>query len=197
MILVPKGYEVFYLGSMPWGRMILMPVDVQTLTLQVYPASILMERTQEVDPTDENVHEVARRMLSMMFEHHGVGLAAPQVGLPWRLFVTRHPNNPDNEESGVAWLNPTLEVIDGTIESDEEGCLSIPNVRGTIKRPLGIRISGHDVQGNPITTESDEFIARIWQHENDHLDGVLIIDKMSAMDRLVNRKLIRDLERQQ
>ena len=175
----------------------LMPVDLHSLTLQVYPASILLERAQEVDPSDENVQAVARRMISLMFEHHGVGLAAPQVGLPWRLFVTRHPKDPDNEESGVAWMNPVLEVLDGTIDTDEEGCLSIPDVRGNIKRPIGIHISGHDVNGNPASTQSEEFIARIWQHENDHLDGVLIIDKMSAMDRLVNRRLIRDLERQQ
>jgi len=154
-----------------------------------------MERTQEVDPTDETVQAVARRMIEIMFEHRGVGLAAPQVGLPWRIFVTRHPNNPDNEESGLVWMNPVLDVIDGSVESEEEGCLSLPEIRGEIKRPLAIRISGHDVNGKPISAESDELIARIWQHENDHLDGVLIIDKMSAMDRLVNRKLIRDLER--
>lgn len=154
-----------------------------------------MERAQEVDPTDETVQAVARRMIEIMFEHRGVGLAAPQVGLPWRIFVTRHPNNPDNEESGLVWMNPVLDVIDGSVESEEEGCLSLPEIRGEIKRPLAIRISGHDVNGKPISAESDELIARIWQHENDHLDGVLIIDKMSAMDRLVNRKLIRDLER--
>jgi peptide deformylase len=154
-----------------------------------------MERAQEVDSTDETVQAVARRMIEIMFEHRGVGLAAPQVGLPWRIFVTRHPNNPDNEESGLVWMNPVLDVIDGSVESEEEGCLSLPEIRGEIKRPLAIRISGHDVNGKPISAESDELIARIWQHENDHLDGVLIIDKMSAMDRLVNRKLIRDLER--
>jgi peptide deformylase len=154
-----------------------------------------MERAGDVDPADETVQAVARRMIEIMFEHRGVGLAAPQVGLPWRIFVTRHPNNPDNEESGLVWMNPVLDVIDGSVESEEEGCLSLPEIRGEIKRPLAIRISGHDVNGKPISAESDELIARIWQHENDHLDGVLIIDKMSAMDRLVNRKLIRDLER--
>jgi peptide deformylase len=174
--------------------MIFMPVGPLSLTLQIYPSNILMERAQEVDPADENVQAVARRMIEMMFENRGVGLAAPQVGLPWRLFVTR---DPEDESIGHAWVNPVIEVIDGTIESEEEGCLSLPEIRCNIKRPLGIRISGYDLQGEHVLTESDEFIARIWQHENDHLDGVLIIHKMSAMDRLVNRKLIRDLERQQ
>lgn len=177
--------------------MISMSVDPQSLSLQFYPSPVLMERAKEVDPTDETVQAVARRMIEIMFEHHGVGLAAPQVGLPWRIFVTRHPNNPDNEESGVTWMNPILDVIDGTVECEEEGCLSLPEIRGDIRRPQAIYISGHDERGEPISAESDDLIARIWQHENDHLDGVLIIDKMSAMDRLVNRKLLRDLERQQ
>ncbi len=174
--------------------MIFMSVDPHSLTLHIYPSPILMERGSEVDPTNQNVQEVATRMVEMMFEHNGVGLAAPQVGLPWRIFVTR---DPEDEESAHVWMNPVLEVIESPIQSDEEGCLSLPEIRGEIKRPTAIRISGHDVDGKPRTEESDEFIARIWQHENDHLNGILIIDKMSVMDRLVNRKLIRDLERLQ
>ena len=77
---------------------------------------------------------------------------------------------------------------------EEEGCLSLPELRCAVRRPVGIRISGHDLSGNPASAESEEFIARVWQHENDHLDGILILDKMSAMDRLVNRKLIRQFK---
>ena len=177
--------------------MIFMSIDTHSLTLHLYPSQVLMECAKEVDPADENVQAVARRMIAIMYEYSGVGLAAPQVGLPWRLFVTRHPKNPDNEEAGMVWMNPVLEVVDDRVEKEEEGCLSLPDIRGDIKRPLGIRISGYDGQGNTVTEESSDFIARIWQHENDHLDGVLIIDKMSMMDRIVNRKLIRDLERHQ
>ena len=93
------------------------------------------------------------------------------------------------------WLNPTLHIICDEIEAEEEGCLSIPDIRCDIKRPIGIRISGWDATGKPIEMESDQFIARIWQHENDHLDGILILDKMNAMDRIVNRRQIKYLER--
>ena len=77
----------------------------------------------------------------------------------------------------------------------EEGCLSLPEIRGNVRRPVGIKITGWNALGEPAEMTSEEFIARVWQHENDHLDGILIIDKMSAMDRLVNRRAIRDLER--
>jgi peptide deformylase len=177
--------------------MILMSVDPQALTLEIYPAKILVERSSEVDPADPNVQAVAQRMIEMMYEHNGVGLAAPQVGLPWRLFVTRAQDCAGDAVKGVAWINPVLEVVDETVDTEEEGCLSLPDVHGNIRRPIAIRISGHDANGHSIMEESDEFIARVWQHENDHLNGVLIIDKMSAMDRLVNRKVLRTLERQQ
>ncbi|MBT4530731.1 MAG: peptide deformylase [Phycisphaerae bacterium] len=169
-----------------------MPVDPNTLTLAIYPAPILKIRAEEVDITDPNVHAVAQRMIEMMFEYQGVGLAAPQVGLSWRIFVTR---NPEDEDAGIAWINPRLEIIDKTLEIDEEGCLSLPEIRGDIRRSVGIKISGWDMNGNHAEMVSDAFIARVWQHENDHLDGVLILDKMSALDRLVNRRQIKSLER--
>ena len=169
-----------------------MTVDPRTLTVVLYPDNILRAMAEAIDPTDANVQAVVSRMMELMRAFEGVGLAAPQVGLPWRVFVTR---DPENEAEAVAWINPTLEIIDNAIESAEEGCLSLPHIHGQVKRPTGIKISGWDCNGNPSSASSDAFIARVWQHENDHLDGVLIIDKMSAMDRLVNRRAIKNLER--
>jgi len=172
--------------------MFFMSVDPNTLTLVFYPDPILKQIAEEIDPADEAVQAVARKMVEIMLLENGVGLAAPQVGLPWRMFVTR---DPENEEAGVAWINPKLEVTCDEVDTDEEGCLSLPEIRGGVRRPRGIHISGFGIDGEPTTQKSDQFLARIWQHENDHLDGILIIEKMSAMDRLVNRRLIRDLER--
>ncbi len=174
-----------------------MSVDPQTLALQIYPAPILLKCAQDVDPSDPNVRAVALRMMELMFEHHGVGLAAPQIGLSWRLFVTRNPSGQEDEENAVVWINPKLEVICDDLEIDEEGCLSLPDIRADIRRPAGIRISGFDLDGEPQELSSNDFIARVWQHENDHLDGILILDKMNTMGRLVNRRLIRNLERAQ
>jgi peptide deformylase len=169
-----------------------MPVDPKSLSLVIYPDPILRTMSEDIDPSDAIVQAVARSMIEIMLEQQGIGLAAPQVGLPWRLFVTR---DPENEEGGIAWINPRLEVTNKELVSDEEGCLSLPEIRGEVRRPAGIQISGHSIDGQPITTQSDDFIARVWQHENDHLDGILITDKMSTMDKLVNRRLIRALER--
>ena len=169
-----------------------MTIDVSTLSIVYYPNDILRQKASDVDPNDAIVQEVARRMVELMFEHSGVGLAAPQVGLPWRLFVTQ---DLDNEGEGIVWMNPVLETIEDTSEVEEEGCLSLPEIRADIRRPIGIRISGFDHKGQAHACESNDFIARVWQHECDHLDGILIIDKMSAMDRLANRKLIKHLER--
>jgi peptide deformylase len=88
-------------------------------------------------------------------------------------------------------------VIDEALAIEEEGCLSLPEIRCDIRRPIGIQIAGFDAMGQSAEMSSEDFLARVWQHEYDHLDGILIINKMSAMDRLVNRKLIRNLERAQ
>ncbi len=169
-----------------------MSVDTQSLNLVLYPDPILKQRALEVDASDANVQAVAQRMIELMFDYEGVGLAAPQIGLPWRLFVTRDPNL---ENAGIAWINPSLEIIASEVVIAEEGCLSLPEIRCDVRRPLGIRISGWNEHGKQALQESEEFIARVWQHENDHLDGILLTDKMSAMDRLVNRKVIKNLEK--
>ena len=171
-----------------------MTVDPQALSLVLHPAPVLKEVAETVDPKDKDVQAVAQSMIKIMREHRGAGLAAPQVGLSWRVFVTHDPNDP---EHALTWINPTLESVGDEVSTEEEGCLSIPEIRGNIRRSVAIRIKGFDENGEPIEIMSDEMIARVWQHENDHLDGVLIIDKMSAMDRLINRRRLRDLERTQ
>jgi peptide deformylase len=107
-----------------------------------------------------------------------------------RLFVTRDPQEACD---GIIWVNPTIEVIDDTIASDIEGCLSLPEIDVTVRRPVGVRICGHDLDGNVIEEESSEHIARVWQHEYDHLDGRLITDRMSTMDRIRSRRALRTL----
>ncbi|MEE2906533.1 MAG: peptide deformylase [Planctomycetota bacterium] len=169
-----------------------MEIDPGTLDILTHPHPALRLRAQPIEQVDDSVRAVASRMLELMYEADGIGLAAPQVGLAWRLFVTREP---DNEDQGLVWVNPELEIIDESKEVDEEGCLSLPGVLVNVSRPLGVRIRGLNEHGKVIEAESDERIARVWLHERDHLDGVLIIDRMSSMERLRNRRAIRDLER--
>ena len=139
-----------------------------------------------------------------MVEEEGIGLAAPQVGLGWRMFVADVPlgekrvatgDLPSATNGPVVYINPVLSKPTGPVEPYEEGCLSLPDIRGEVLRPPVITITALDVEGNTFTQSATGLLARCWQHEVDHLDGVLIIDKMTAPYRLKNRAAIRELER--
>jgi peptide deformylase len=92
------------------------------------------------------------------------------------------------------YINPRLVRVEGTLEAQEERCLSLPTIRGTVRRQPIVEIEATDLEGRVFRMESSDMMARCWQHEMDHLDGVLIIDRMSSMDRLVNRTKLRALE---
>jgi peptide deformylase len=168
-----------------------MPPDPASLRIVLYPAEVLTRKADPVAEVDDHVRAVAERMIELMHEARGVGLAAPQVGLPWRMFVT---DTTGEGQSGKVYINP--ELFDPTPQTAprDEGCLSLPQITGEITRPVGISIRGLNEQGQPIEERSEEFPARVWQHEFDHLDGTLILDKMTRMDRMANKRLIRDLE---
>lgn len=169
-----------------------MEFDPSALDIVIHPADVLRQRAEPVQLVDDTVREVIARMTEVMEEYEGIGLAAPQVGLPWRLFVTR---DPDEEKRAIAWINPELEILESGEASSEEGCLSLPGVMVHVTRPLCIRITGLDEHGKPVESTSSDHFARVWQHENDHLNGVLIIDRMSSMDRIRNRRALREMER--
>jgi peptide deformylase len=168
-----------------------MSVDPDRLKILIYPDPALREKGQPVDPADETVHAVARRMLQLMHEADGVGLAAPQVGLPWRLFVT---NGRDIDPEDRVFINPQLNPGRGQMVTEEEGCLSLPGINVQVRRADHVDITAHGLNGEPLSLSADGFLTRIWQHENDHLDGVLIIDRMSPMDRLATRKALKGLK---
>jgi peptide deformylase len=181
-----------------------MPVDPSTLHLRTYPDPVLRARAVPVPAVNEEVRAVAKAMLRIMVEEEGIGLAAPQVGLNWRMFVADVPEGEKRTASGelpsatpgpVVYINPVLSKPTGPVEPYEEGCLSLPDIRGDVLRPPVITITALDVEGNPFTHTATGLLARCWQHEVDHLDGVLIIDKMTQPYRLKNRAAIKELER--
>ncbi len=169
-------------------------IDPDSLRVLHYPAPPLRRAAEALETVDDEVHSVAARMLELMQDHEGIGLAAPQVGIGWRLFVTRHPDDRDRP-GGLVYINPIIEVLDATLAEDQEGCLSLPDVDVLVRRPVAVRLRATGLDGEDIVEQSDEHFARVWQHEVDHLDGVLIIDRMTTMERLRNRKAIRALER--
>lgn len=182
-----------------------MSVDPLSLFIQIYPAPILRERANEVDPTPE-VRAVAHRMVDLMRGADGIGLAATQVGLPWRLFVAELPDDPDEGFSAAAdpstatgppvvYLNPVVERSTGAPALYEEGCLSLPGIRGELPRPPEVEMSWTDLEGQRHTARAAGLLARCWQHELDHLDGVLIIDRMTQMARMKVRAAVKALEK--
>lgn len=117
------------------------------------------------------------RMFELMYEHNGVGLAANQVDLPIRLFVM-NPSGKKGEGEETVMINPVISKSRGS-EDSEEGCLSIPGIHANITRSKSIYVTAYDLDGNEISREFTGFEARIIQHETDHLDGILFIDRLS------------------
>lgn len=147
------------------------------LSIIEYPHPTLRVRSKPIRRVDQDLRNIAAQMLDLMYEFNGVGLAANQVDLPIRMFVV-NPTGERGEGEELVLLNPELQMPKG-IESGQEGCLSMPEIFGQVKRPKSIRLSAYDLKGNAIERVVDGFMARVIQHENDHLDGVLFFDRMS------------------
>jgi len=168
-----------------------MGVNINELCVVIYPDPVLRETAKEVTAVTDEVVQVGLRMLDLMHEAPGVGLAGPQVGLGWRVFVA----NPTGEASeDRVFINPVLRDASRELVDHEEGCLSLPEVNGSVRRPGTITIEALDIHGERFCLTSSDLAARVWQHECDHLDGVLIIDRMTPIDRMANERTIRGLE---
>jgi peptide deformylase len=160
----------------------------------LYPDPVLRQRAKPVASVDAAIRELVEDMFRLMREEEGAGIAAPQVGESLRIFVTE-----EREEEGQparVYINPVLSGFDGQLAEYDEGCLSLPGIRGNIRRPPRAVIEALDAEGRPFRLESADFMARVWQHEFDHLEGTLIIDRMTTLDRLRVRRLVKDLEAQ-
>lgn len=147
------------------------------LSIIPYPHPTLRVRSKPIRRVDQDLRDLVARMLDLMYEAEGVGLAANQVDLPLRIFVA-NPSGERGDGEELVLINPELQLPKGS-ETGQEGCLSLPGLYGQVKRPKSIRVSAFDLSGNPIERVVDGFLARVLQHENDHLDGVLFFDRLS------------------
>ena len=157
-----------------------------------YPAACLRRKAEPIGEITDEVREVAKRMLELMHEVEGVGLAAPQVNLSWRLFVT---NSRLEDDEDRVYVNPVLRDPAGEWETHEEGCLSLPEILGDVRRPTQMTLEAVDLEGKPFRMTRDDFLARVWQHEYDHVNGILIIDRFRQIGKLAVRRAIKDLEK--
>jgi peptide deformylase len=168
-----------------------MAIDIEQLRIIHFPDPVLRQRAEPVAEITDEVRAVAARMLVLMHDANGAGLAAPQVGLSWRLFVTAAGEEDDEDR---VYVNPVLSDLVGPPEGAEEGCLSLPGITAEIRRPTTATVTARDLGGDTFTRTSDDWMARVWQHEYDHLEGTLILDRMTPMSRLATRKAIKELK---
>lgn len=167
-----------------------MSADSLPTHIVIYPDPRLRKVCAPISEFDERTAALAERMLDLMGSGNGVGLAGPQVGVCRRIFVANPTGEPEDAQ---ICINPELLDLTGSVEG-EEGCLSLPDIRVNVRRARVCGIRAQDVRGQWFELRSEGLVARIWQHETDHLDGRLIIDRMDATDRIANRKKIAQLE---
>jgi peptide deformylase len=142
-----------------------------------YPHPTLFHESKPLRRVNDRIKDIVREMFELMYEAKGVGLAANQVDLPFRLFIANLAAAPDEGEEMV-FINPVIERPKGNSEK-EEGCLSLPGIYAQVRRPERVTVSAYDLSGNEINREIDGILARVVQHETDHLDGVLFVDRLS------------------
>ena len=166
--------------------------ETAPLQLRYYGDAVLRKRAEAVSEVTEAEQQLAEQMLETLYATgNGIGLAATQVGILKRLIIVDIGEDDDETYEPLVLFNPELMGFDGEIVV-EEGCLSIPDVTAEVKRPEIIVVEGIDVQNEPMRIEADGLLARVLQHEIDHLNGVLFIDRISGLKRqLLKEELLK------
>lgn len=163
------------------------------LSIIHYPHPTLRHESRPIQKVDKQLKTWVAEMLDLMYEHEGVGLAANQVDLPYRIFVANPTGDSQKPEMEQVFINPVLSKPKGQ-EEGNEGCLSIPGVHADVVRSNSIHIEAYDLAGNLLEADLEGFPARVVQHEVDHLDGVLFLDRLSEGNLANIRHLVEEFE---
>lgn len=161
--------------------------------VRIYGDPVLREKALEVAGVDDSLRVLIEDMRDTMKAYSGVGLAANQVGVQQRVLVVDVPLD-DERRAQLAIVNPVIVSRSGS-ESGEEGCLSIPGIYDDVTRALRVKVRGLDERGAPLEFEAEGYLARAIQHEVDHLDGVLFVDRLSLLKRQFLRRALDALAR--
>ena len=153
-------------------------------SIRVFGDPVLRQRAAEIEEIDAKIVRLSEEMIETMYAAPGVGLAAPQVGIERRIFVY------DVGEGPMTVINPEIVESRGEWEYGE-GCLSVPDLHWLIVRPKEVHLVGHDLQGNEISIEGDELLGRVFQHELDHLDGILLLERLEKDQRKQAMRVLR------
>jgi len=164
-------------------------LDVDKCKMTHYPASVLGRSAEPVEQIDETIHRLVAKMVDIMIENKGMGLAAPQAGVGLRLFIISMDGSRENVR---VYVNPTVTTA-GDLDEKEEGCLSVPGVWTKIRRYMKATVTATDLDGNEFTEEADGLYARCLQHESDHLDGMTVVNRMGAAAKIAHRRQLKKL----
>jgi len=160
-----------------------------------YPHPALRFPAKPVTTIDRELRLIAGRMLELMYDQKGLGLAAPQVSIPVHLIVMNFEGDPTKKEHECIGINPVIVDRSGTQEGSE-GCLSFPDLFQNVRRAKKITVRAFDLDGRAYEMKCSDLPARLWQHEIDHLFGELFIDKMTPVGRLGSKQMLKDLEKE-
>lgn len=164
---------------------------MKSLGIQTYGSDVLRLKSEPVEEFGEELGEFLLRMVETMLVEDGVGLAAPQVGVS-RSVAVINPE-PENEKTLIKMVNPKIVAFSDETESCDEGCLSVPGIRGNVIRPVAVEVTYLDEQGAEHRIQADGLLARIIQHEIDHLNGVLFVDRLSIAKKMLIKSKLRSL----
>jgi peptide deformylase len=159
-----------------------------------YPHPALRHKSKPLPMIDRKVHLIAGQMLDLMYEAHGLGLAANQVNWPFQMLVMNDLADPEQKDHEFVLINPVILERKGTQDGDE-GCLSFPELFQKVRRAKSVVVQAYNLEGKVIELSAVDLAARLLQHEIDHLQGVLFIDNMGTIARLASRGYLRTFER--
>lgn len=159
-----------------------------------YCHPVLRWKSSPLPEVTDELRRTIDKMFDLMYEAKGIGLAANQVGLPYRFFIANATGDPAEEEEELVFINPVITKKFGGWKEGEEGCLSLPQLYGQVNRAQEVIVEAYDLDGQGFEIECDDLMARVIQHETDHLDGVLFIDRMSEIARREIQGNVREFE---
>jgi peptide deformylase len=160
-----------------------------------YPHPTLRRKSKPLCRVDSEVKKAIREMFDLMYADKGIGLASNQVDLPYRLFIMNVQGDPAASEEEFVFINPVITSRKGGAE-DREGCLSFPEIFAPVRRPAKISVNAYALDGRELSYEMDGLYARAFQHELDHLEGVLFVDRLSQTNLMAVKEELDDLEQE-
>ena len=165
-------------------------VNIEKCRITHYPSEVLVGKAQPVEKIDDNIRRLVDKMIDIMTENKGIGLAAPQAGVSLRLFIISLDGSRENVK---VYVNPTVTPV-GELGSVEEGCLSVPGIYTKIRRYKECEVTATGLDGKEFTDRAEGLYARALQHEFDHIEGMTIVSRMGQTARIVHRKQLKKLQ---